>query len=33
VFAVIALAMLVVAFVIGTFGIRTNRIELEQLAG
>jgi putative MFS transporter len=32
VFAVIALAMIVVAVVIGAFGIRTNRVELEELA-
>jgi putative MFS transporter len=32
VFAVIALAMCVVAFVIGVFGMRTNRVELEELA-
>jgi putative MFS transporter len=32
VFAVIALAMIVVALVIGAFGIRTNRVELEELA-
>lgn len=33
VFSVIALAMLVVALTIGAFGIRTNRMELEELAG
>lgn len=33
VFSVIALAMLVVAVAIGAFGMRTNRIELEELAG
>lgn len=33
VFSVIALAMLVVALTIGVFGIRTNRVELEELAG
>jgi putative MFS transporter len=32
VFSIIALAMLVVAFTIGTFGMRTNRVELEELA-
>jgi putative MFS transporter len=32
VFAVIALAMMIVAVVIGAFGIRTNRVELEELA-
>lgn len=32
VFTVIACAMIVVAFVIGLFGVRTNRIELEDLA-
>jgi putative MFS transporter len=32
VFAVIALAMLIVALVIGIFGIRTNRVALEELA-
>lgn len=33
VFSVIALAMLVVAVTIGVFGMRTNRFELEELAG
>jgi MFS transporter, putative metabolite:H+ symporter len=33
VFLVIALAMLVVAVTIGVFGIRTNRAQLEELAG
>lgn len=32
VFSVIALAMLIVALVIGAFGMRTNRVELEDLA-
>jgi putative MFS transporter len=32
-FAVIALAMGIVALTIGVFGIRTNNIELEELAG
>lgn len=32
-FSLIALAMLVVAGVIGFFGVRTNRVELEELAG
>jgi putative MFS transporter len=32
VFSVIALAMLIVAVTVGGFGIRTNRIELEELA-
>ena len=32
VFTVIAVAMAVVAFVIGVFGMRTNRVELEELA-
>ncbi|HEY9179369.1 MAG TPA: MFS transporter, partial [Candidatus Baltobacteraceae bacterium] len=32
VFSVIAVAMLVVAFTIGAFGMRTNRMELEELA-
>ena len=32
VFSVIALAMLIVALTIGAFGIRTNRLELEDLA-
>jgi putative MFS transporter len=33
VFSVIALAMLVVALVIAAFGLPTNRMELEELAG
>lgn len=32
VFSVIAVAMLIVAITIGVFGIRTNRVELEELA-
>lgn len=33
VFVVIALAMMVVALAIGVFGIRTNKVALEELAG
>jgi putative MFS transporter len=32
-FTAIALAMAIVAVTIGAFGIRTNNIELEELAG